>query len=232
VLGEIWYAEGDTLLGPWAYARKIITHDKYSFYNPKQHPMFDKDDGRIIFLEGTYTHTFSGNPDRTPRYDYNQVLYKLTLSDPRLALPVPVYLLGEGHGADDFATRQQVEPNGRSLRIAFFAPDRPARGTVPVCAERASAGDRFLAVGGPAKKTEGKRTAPLFYALPAETKEPPATTVPLFEFVHDDGEPRAYSTDASFSRPGYRRSERPVCLVWRNPLSETVAFLGAVFGQR
>ena len=31
-------------------------------------------------LEGTYTADFSGNPERTPRYEYNQVLYKLDLS--------------------------------------------------------------------------------------------------------------------------------------------------------
>ncbi len=87
MLGEVWYAEADTPEGPWTYARKIVTHEKYSFYNPKQHPMFDKDGGRIIFFEGTYTNTFSGNPDQTPRYNYNQVMYKLDLSDPRLALP-------------------------------------------------------------------------------------------------------------------------------------------------
>ena len=90
-LGEVWYAEADTPLGPWVYARKIVTHDKYSFYNPKQHPMFDKDGGRIIFFEGTYATTFSGNPDPTPRYDYNQIMYQLDLSDRRLALPVAIY---------------------------------------------------------------------------------------------------------------------------------------------
>ncbi len=83
-LGEIWYAESKQLVGPWTNARKIVTHDKYSFYNPKQHPMFDKDAGRVIFFEGTYTTTFSGNNVRTPRYNYNQIMYKLDLSDPRL----------------------------------------------------------------------------------------------------------------------------------------------------
>ncbi len=92
-LGEVWYAEADTPLGPWVYARKIVTHNKYSFYNPKQHPMFDKENGRIIYFEGTYTTTFSGNDDPTPRYDYNQVMYRLDLSDPRLALPVAIYEL-------------------------------------------------------------------------------------------------------------------------------------------
>jgi len=81
-LGEVWYAEAESQVGPWCDAVKIVTHDKYSFYNPKQHPMFDK--GRFIYFEGTYTHTFSGNPHATPRYDYNQIMYRLDLSDPRL----------------------------------------------------------------------------------------------------------------------------------------------------
>src|SRR5262249_46182171 len=96
-LGEVWYAEADPPLGPWVYARKIVTHDRYTFYNPKRHPFFDKDNGRVLFFEGTYTNSFSGNPETTPRYEYNQVLYKLDLADPRLNLPVPVYTLsGEG----------------------------------------------------------------------------------------------------------------------------------------
>ncbi len=86
-LGEVWYAEADVPEGPWIHASKIVTHEKYSFYNPKQHPMFDRHGGRVIYFEGTYTHTFSGNADPTPRYDYNQIMYKLDLSDPRLALP-------------------------------------------------------------------------------------------------------------------------------------------------
>ncbi len=222
LLGEIWYAEGDTPLGPWVYARKIITHDKYSFYNPKQHPMFDKDDGRVLFLEGTYTSTFSGNPDRTPRYNYNQILYKLTLSDPRLALPVPVYLLDEQHQADHFATRQQLGPSRKPLQIAFFAPDRPALGTVAVFAETTAEGGRILKVAARSNSAHEKKSLPLFYGLPAETKEQPDRAVPLFEFVHKDGKQRAYSTERDFSRPGFRRSARPLCLVWRNPLPPTL----------
>ena len=63
---------------------KIVTHEKYSFYNVVQHPMFDRKGGRLIYFEGTYTAAFSGNADRTPRYDYNQVMYRLDLDDPRL----------------------------------------------------------------------------------------------------------------------------------------------------
>ncbi len=84
MIGEIWYAEADELTGPWTKGVKIVTHDKYSFYNPLHHRYFDADGGRAIYFEGTYTHTFSGNNQQTPRYDYNQVMYKLELDDSRL----------------------------------------------------------------------------------------------------------------------------------------------------
>lgn len=76
-LGEVWYAEAPTITGPWDAAVKIVTHDKYSFYNPVQHAFFDEAQGRYIYFEGTYTHTFSGNDHPTMRYDYNQILYRL-----------------------------------------------------------------------------------------------------------------------------------------------------------
>ena len=57
-----------------------------TFYNPTQHPFFDQDGGRLIYFEGTYVTTFSGNNNPTPRYNYNQVMYRLDLSDDRLHL--------------------------------------------------------------------------------------------------------------------------------------------------
>lgn len=83
-VGEIWYAEAEAPTGPWKKATKIVTHDQYSFYNPVQHPFLDQDNGRLIYFEGTYVNTFSGNKDATPRYDYNQIMYRLDLEDPRL----------------------------------------------------------------------------------------------------------------------------------------------------
>lgn len=83
-LGELWYAEAPTPLGPWVETRKVATHNHYTFYNPLHHPFFDQQDGRVIYFEGTYCNTFSGNPYQTPRYDYNQMMYRLDLADPRL----------------------------------------------------------------------------------------------------------------------------------------------------
>jgi hypothetical protein len=83
-LGEIWYAEAQSPQGPWTSAVKVVSHNRYSFYNPMHHTEFGKQGGRVIFFEGTYTAAFSGNPVPTPRYDYNQIMYKLDLSDPRL----------------------------------------------------------------------------------------------------------------------------------------------------
>jgi hypothetical protein len=92
MLGEVWYSESARPEGPWVQARKIITHsnkkgDAHDFYNPTQHPFFDQQGGRVIYLEGSYVNTFSGNPQPTPYYEYNQIMYRLDLSDPRLKLP-------------------------------------------------------------------------------------------------------------------------------------------------
>ncbi|MBI1373823.1 MAG: hypothetical protein GC159_13950 [Phycisphaera sp.] len=84
MLGEYWYAEADAPEGPYRKAVKIVTHDKYAFYNPRHHPYFDQQGGRLIYFEGTYTQQFSGATEATPRYDYNQIMYRLDLSDPRL----------------------------------------------------------------------------------------------------------------------------------------------------
>jgi hypothetical protein len=91
MLGEVWYSEADRPEGPWAQARKIITHankpgDAHDFYNPVHHSFFDQDGGRVIYLEGSYANTFSGNPHPTSYYEYNQIMYRLDLSEPRLKL--------------------------------------------------------------------------------------------------------------------------------------------------
>jgi hypothetical protein len=82
--GEIWYAEADSPTGPWGPAVKILSHKNYTFYNPRLHPEFTPANSPILLFEGTYT-TFLTNAHPTPRYDYNQILYRIDLDDPKLA---------------------------------------------------------------------------------------------------------------------------------------------------
>jgi len=83
-LGEVWYAEAKEPTGPWGRAVKILSHDNYSFYNPAIHSEFTAADSPMLIFEGTYTAEFANHPPITPKYNYNQVLYRLDLSDPRL----------------------------------------------------------------------------------------------------------------------------------------------------
>ncbi|HUS34997.1 MAG TPA: hypothetical protein VM680_06560, partial [Verrucomicrobiae bacterium] len=84
VFGEIWYAEADHPTGPWGPAIKVLSHDNYSFYNPRLHPEFTPADSPILIFEGTYTKDFADRPHPTPRYEYNQVMYRLDLDDRKL----------------------------------------------------------------------------------------------------------------------------------------------------
>ena len=203
LLGEVWYAEADTPLGPWCYAVKVVAHDRYSFYNPKQHPMFDRAGGRVILFEGTYTREFSGNPDATPRYDYNQMLYRLDLDSPRLALPVAVCDLSPGKVPVAFGTVGAAK--GDISRLAFFAPDRPLPGTIPILAGKAGL-----------RRGKAAEAGALFHALPARAADNTAV-VPLYEYRQRDGDGRAWSVQAGLALPGYQRVERPLCWVWRRP---------------
>jgi len=83
-LGEVWYAEADNPTGPWGPAVKILTHENYTFYNPRLHPEFTPTNSPVLIFEGTYTQTFADRPPPTPRYEYNQILYCLDLDDPKL----------------------------------------------------------------------------------------------------------------------------------------------------
>jgi len=83
-LGEVWYAEADSPMGPWGKAVKVLTHENYTFYNPRLHPEFTAPDSAILIFEGTFTAEFANRPEPTPRYNYNQILYRLDLDDPQL----------------------------------------------------------------------------------------------------------------------------------------------------
>ncbi len=63
---------------------KGVTVAPYRLYNPLSHPFFDQKGGRIIYLEGTFTAKLNAAKVDVPYYDYNSLMYKLDLSDPRL----------------------------------------------------------------------------------------------------------------------------------------------------
>jgi hypothetical protein len=174
-LGEIWYAEADTPMGPWCFARKIVSHQSYSFYNPFLHPHFAQRGGRTLFFEGTYTAAFARSALPTPRHDYNQIMHRLDLEDPRMMLPVAIYDLGRSGRGERYVDKRGLRPGDGDPPVAFFAHDRPARGTVPVWWSGPACGERRLVAGGvPA-------TAPLFHAYSYEGRPAGLPGRPLIE---------------------------------------------------
>ena len=90
------YLTGSVALGEFRASTSDIdflaVRDTYSFYNPVQHPELARSGGREIFFEGTLSAAFAEpRPTPIPRYDYNQMVYRLDLDDPRLFLPVAIY---------------------------------------------------------------------------------------------------------------------------------------------
>ncbi len=207
-LSEVWYAEADTPMGPWVYARRVATHGNYTFYNPRQHPYFADRGGRRIYFEGTYSRTFSSAPEATPRYDYNQLMYRLDLDAPGAVLPVAVYDLS-AQSAGDLGTRARLRPGPEAPRVLFQAPDRAVPGLIAFGWDDPACADRRLVVTSDA--------AALFYAHPPEGTHPPVT-VGLFEWTTPDGR-RRYAVEASQVPEGSRSSASPVAYVWPHPVS-------------
>ncbi len=176
--GSVWYFEGDTPIGPWIYGQKIVSHENYDFYNVGQHPLFDQDGGQTIYFEGTYTTGFSGNTNPTPLYDYNQMMYRLSLDDSRLSLPAPVYRVKDIQGRERYLMRAAIDSLNlwdRILEIPFYAipPDRIADQVIPVHSQPDKNSDKFT-LDGPA----GRSDRPSFYALPA-VSQPAAFADPI-----------------------------------------------------
>jgi hypothetical protein len=218
-LGEVWYLEADTMLGPWVHARKIVTHNNYSFYNVLQHPYFAGDGGRHIYFEGTYTYTFTHplNTHPTPRYDYNQIMYKLDLEDPRLYLPVPIYRYeedGEKKWGDHAAIPETVSGRER----VFFAPDRPRAGTVPIYQTRDSKTGATVLTRVDYDLLSADRLPSVFYAIPPEAGHTEPQTAPLYEYTHVESGERLYTVRPPKDITRYYMSTEPICLVWKSPI--------------
>lgn len=233
-MGEVWYAEGDTPTGPWVYTRKIVTHDNYTFYNVGQHPLFDQNKGRVIYFEGTYTNFFSGNPVMTPRYNYNQIMYRLDLGETELSLPVPVYKILDRKTKIKYQLRKGIDSldyRSALLEIPFMAipPNRFFEGLVPIYEVREKGKLRLKTIFPESRR---KMVEPLFYGLPDKNPASPEKIglngqpdwisrlflspllVPLYEFKDQHG---LYTYSVKSDQKGLIRSEKPVCRVWINP---------------
>jgi hypothetical protein len=213
-LGESWYAESDTPLGPWVFTRKIVTHatSGYTFYNPDVIPFFSEARGRIVFFDATYTKTYSSARIATPRYDYNEVMYGIDLDDPAMALPVAIYARGSGSAAD-LVAKNRVRAADPAMSPAFFAYDRSAPGAVPVAWNGPSCGPRRLTVG------RQPATTPAFYALPSGASPDAGAavpTVPLYEYAGPDGA-YVYNVKASLVLAGFQRGAA-IAEVWPTPI--------------
>ncbi|WP_372370082.1 hypothetical protein [Candidatus Uabimicrobium sp. HlEnr_7] len=201
-LGEIWYAEADTPIGPWVYAQKIVTHDNYTFYNPTQHPVFDKENGKTIYFEGTYTNTFTRKPvTATPRYNYNQIMYSLTLDDEDLRLPCPVYTKNNQLFFKNDMKKQYDD-------VAFFAlpPDRKKDSSIAVYAYKSGQGMRLT--------TDEKLGKCLFYTL----AEASVHSAILYEYQNINTKEYKYSYE-ELSNQEWRRV-KSICHIWINPTAK------------
>lgn len=147
---DAWYSEADTPIGPWVYARKIAEHRSF-LYNPTQQPIFDQKNGEEIFFEGTFTK-FLSSEERVPRYDYNQLTYKLTLSNKDVFLPEAVY----SHNRN-FGFLKDIDDKNTISDVAFYAmpEDRKVDGMIPIYQNKK--GQMSL---------KGKQ--PLFYGFPLD----------------------------------------------------------------
>lgn len=231
----VWFSEGDTPTGPWVYARKIVTHEHYDFYNVGQHPLFDKEGGRLIYFEGTYTTGLSGNTNPTPLYDYNQLMYRLSLDDKRLSLPAPVYLVKNKKDKETYYMRESVDSLhlwAEIQKIPFFAiPVKEGYSNlIPVYSLQTDLGTKLILE--PSKSHPAKL---LFYALPMaarnvkpknvnsidneDERKQNSSLVFLYEYKNNKSNKIFYSVDPNLVSETIIRKTEPLCKVWMNPLS-------------
>ena len=217
-IGDVWYAEGDTPVGPWVYCWKVATHDQYNLYNPTQHPFFDKHGGRWIYFDGTFSILLAEAQFPVPRYEYNPLMYCLDLGDQRLFLPVPVYSLPDQEGGEQLLLRDSIEAHGlwdRVEAIPFYAlpPDRAWEGAMAVFQDLRNSKLQRKKFRRALQKT-GKEV--LFLGLPIQGSHSVSNTTlaPLYEYRDEEGN---YYYSVEPDRKDLMRQADPICLVWKNP---------------
>lgn len=224
--GEIWYAEADSPLGPWVYTQKILTHPGHVYYQPAHNPFFNQKEGRVLLINGTFHHCCQvppGSP-RTPRHNYNTMIYRVDLADTRLYLPTPVYRQSISQGRRQINTyrtfKRSINPGPERSTIPFYAypPDRPPQETIAVWEER-----RFTkgtpTFGLTTVASNAAFDTPAFYALPDADPSNPSV-VPLHEYQNQQTGELRYRTPkwAQYLTTEWTRStSEPIVYVRKSP---------------
>jgi hypothetical protein len=99
--GELWYCESAALTGPWTDCVRAISHagTGSSCYNPLQLQFMDEAGGEAVYIACTFTSMWSSQQKKpkdkscefsdyggqgcsvaVPRYEYNNLVYKLNLT--------------------------------------------------------------------------------------------------------------------------------------------------------
>ncbi|NNM84689.1 MAG: hypothetical protein HKL96_02890 [Phycisphaerales bacterium] len=199
--GDTYLAFADTPLGPWGYAVRVVHFTEQSFYNPSQDWFFDQHGGRNIYFEATLSSWLGSRKVKIPRYDYNQLMYRINLASHRTILPMPVYGPPVATAAE-LQTGLRLHTTRVARQVAFFAPQQRMADTQPVCTTgRNNLHLQFSLLG--------RGTIPLFYALPPQSQRP--GTAILYAFKRSSGPP-VYSLKAHLA--GLPQAGHPLCRVW------------------
>jgi hypothetical protein len=148
-------------------------------------------------------------------------MYRLTLDDPRLTLPAPVYQVTNEQTERSYLLRDVLDNENKwnaIESIPFFAvePERTTDNFILIYAQKIPAGNKQTV--RLTTKRPDPTAAALFCALPPkdQANENPQV-VSLYEYRHLDTNQYRYSTDPALRSKGWIRKGAPLCRVWKTP---------------
>lgn len=226
--GEVWYAEADSPLGPWVYARRIATHRQstrfareFTYAFPKLHSYFQKQKGETVFFSGTFGK-FLTESAPVPRYEMNEMMYGLDVTQRGLFLPTAVYEYRDDQDRIQYGTRKNTTQSIRSsptVRYYALPPDRPSGESVPVWLMEStdSNGNSVVRL-----TTDSDQVAsdvqPVFYALSVDTVPPNPAVEDLFEYKNQETGKLLYApADQAPEGDQWSLNRGPVVKVWSSP---------------
>ena len=194
ILGEVWYTEADTPVGPWVYGACESLRTTTTAFTIRDIIRFLTRRGGVHFFEGSFATIYSKAVDKTPRYDYDQLMSGSSMGDPQ--------------NGDSIRHVRDLDRQRSAFRDRPGAGSRSFLASSVLCIRRSCQRstpvyeviDERRRPGGGSEN--GGEKSPVFYALPPDAAKPPATARPLFEYVNLRIGQRLYSTgDAALGNP-------------------------------